>query len=339
MNVMPATALSTHMGIETFEGFYQALDPVAVLVELSRLPFFKSDDICLELSEIRLSRHKPGRRCLIEYDVVLKHASRLPQSMTLMGKVRFKSHDKKSWALVNELWRCGFDERANDEIMLPQPVGEIPHWHMCLQAKVPGAGLDQLLASSRGEQLAVRVAEAAHKIHHRVVTTHRRHTMADELHILNKGLTSTASRYPQWSNRIERILKRCENLGRSLPLARSCGIHRDFYAEQIIADGERLYLLDFDLYCEGDPALDIGNFIAHIVEYSLRILGDRKALEHVEKALEKRFLQLNPNIAEQAIFGYVTLSLARHIHISTLFDERRPFTQKILALTEHRLGI
>jgi hypothetical protein len=26
-----------------------------------------------------------------------------------------------------------------------------------------------------------------------------------------------------------------------------CGIHRDFYADQVIVDGSRLYLLDFDL--------------------------------------------------------------------------------------------
>src|SRR2546426_9353652 len=38
----------------------------------------------------------------------------------------------------------------------------------------------------------------------------------------------------------------------------------------VIVNGERLFLLDFDLYCEGDPALDIGNFLGHITEQSLR---------------------------------------------------------------------
>ena len=64
---------------------------------------------------------------------------------------------------------------------------------------------------------------------------------------------------------------------RFLPLLRG---HR------IVGDG-RLYLLDFDLYCLGDPALDAGNFIAHVTEQSLRELGDATALAPVEEAKEK----------------------------------------------------
>ena len=322
---------------EPFTGFRQALDPAEVQTRLSSLPYFQQDRASPERCSIRICRHKPGRRCLIEYDVVVRRSSNIPQLLTLIAKVRMKSHDHKTYALAQALWEAGMHDEASDNIAVPQPIGEIPEWHMWLQPKVPGFTLQKMLAGPKGEHLAGRVAEAATKIHHCGVGTHRRHTIADELRILNERLGKTACEYPHWSERLQNIAHRCESLAATLPEFTPRGIHRDFYPDQIIVDGDRLFLLDFDLYCEGDPALDIGNFIAHISEYSLRTLGDASALAHVEQALERRFLQLNPDVSQQAIQTYVTLTLARHIHISTLFDERRPFTQALLELTERRL--
>ncbi len=37
--------------------------------------------------------------------------------------------------------------------------------------------------------------------------------------------------------------------------------------------GVRLHLLDFDLYCRGCPALDIGNFMGHLAEEALKRVG------------------------------------------------------------------
>ncbi|MDH3693547.1 MAG: phosphotransferase, partial [Gammaproteobacteria bacterium] len=41
-------------------------------------------------------------------------------------------------------------------------------------------------------------------------------------------------------------------------------VHRDFYEKQILIDGDETILLDFDTLCMADPALDVGNFIAHL---------------------------------------------------------------------------
>ena len=74
------------------------------------------------------------------------------------------------------------------------------------------------------------------------------------------------------------MLDACDRLGAGTLKPEPCGIHRDFYADQVIVAGPRICLIDFDLYCEGDPALDIGNFLGHIQEQSLRSLGDPEAL-------------------------------------------------------------
>jgi hypothetical protein len=107
----------------------------------------------------------------------------------------------------------------------------------------------------------------------------------------------------------------------------------------VIVDGERLYLIDFDLYCLGSPALDIGNFLGHITEQSLRTLGSAEALVDVERALEERFIELAGAAVRPAVRSYATLTLARHVYLSTRFPERRAFSEPLLELVEERLGL
>ena len=106
-------------------------------------------------------------------------------------------------------------------------------------------------------------------------------------------------------------------------------------------EGDRLWLVDLDLCCQGDPALDIGNFIAHITEQSLRQLADPATMVAQEAALRDAFIETRAG--EQAdrlrwtIELYTVLTLVRHIHISTRIAARRPYTEALLTLCETRL--
>ena len=124
-----------------------------------------------------------------------------------------------------------------------------------------------------------------------------------------------------------------------MPEPRACGIHRDFYPAQVLVDDARLYLIDFDLYCAGDPGLDIGNFIGHMAEQSLRELGDPFAWTKQEQALQERFIELSGEFCRPAIQAYTTLTLVRHIYLSTQFPKRQEFTPALLQLCEQRLGL
>jgi hypothetical protein len=213
----------------------------------------------------------------------------------------------------------------------------MPELQMWVQRKVAGEPATHLLAGPGGTALAWRIAEAAHRLHRSSVTPRRTHTMADELRILHERLPLVAADRPEWAGRIERVIRACDRLGASLPRVAPTGIHRDFYADNVLVDGPRLYLLDLDLYCEGDPGLDIGNFLAHIEEYSLRTWGDPDRLSAVEQALEERFVELSGEGVRPSVRAYTTLTLVRHIHISTLFERRTHTTTALLDLCEERL--
>ncbi|MGM3304804.1 aminoglycoside phosphotransferase family protein [Anabaena sp. WFMT] len=287
------------------------------------------------LQKVEVIRHKPGRRCLIEYELI----NDFGQKITLIGKVRAKGTDFRSYELQRSLWETGFGDDSVDGISVPEPVGVIPEWQMWLQRKVEGVTFTQLLTPNNCVFWAERIAKAAHKLHATNILPRRSHTMNDELRILHERIPLVIQKYPQWQERLEKVLAECDYLGNNTPEPKLCGIHRDFYPDQLIINNERLYLIDLDLYCQGNPALDIGNFIGHIQEYSLRVFGNSGDLCDLETSLIEKFIELTSNDLRVAIASYSTLTLVRHIHVSTLFLERSFFTEALLNLCEQRLNI
>lgn len=293
------------------------------------------------LVQIKVIRYKSQKRCLIEYHFQGE------TSLILIGKIRAKGTDIKSYDVQKRLWHSGFDDHSVDGISVPEPIGIIPPWQMFLQKKVSGEVATFWLTTKRGVSICQKVAHVAHKLHQANIPCDRRHTMADELEILQQKLPQVLEDYPHWQPRIKSILEKCNILGENTPEDGVCGIHRDFYFDQIIVNKDRFYLLDLDLYCQGNPSLDIGNFIGHITEYSLRTLGNINALKDQEIALQKEFIKLtkekNSTTIEstvnlvQAITAYTTLTLVRHIYLSNYFPHRRPYTEALLNLCERRL--
>ena len=318
----------------------QALDPLEVQRQFECcLPSSTAGNKPFQLRAIRVVRHKPGRRCLIEYDVETAGHDGPDGVLILVGKARAKGIDDSTYHLLVSLRNAGFGTDSLDGVCVPEPVGIITAFRMWLQRKVPGISATRLLTEPGGAGLARRIAEAIHKLHQTGIPSTRRHTMADELRILYERLPLVARMKPQWANRLERILDACDRLDATTPEPALRGVHRDFYADHVVVDGPRLYLLDFDLYCEGDPGLDIGNFVAHLTEQSLRTLGDPNALRDGEQALEERFVELAGEATRVAVRAYTLLTLVRHISLSTQFTERRPFTECLLQVCEQRLGI
>jgi Phosphotransferase enzyme family len=316
-----------------------ALDPAEVRRRFrGRLRRVTGENGLPRLRTIRVTRYKPGRRCVIEYDLEVERPDAAPEMVTLIGKVRRLRSGKSGYRLLSALWEAGFGADSADGITVAEPIGVVPEFRMWLQRKVQGQVATDLLAAPGGEDLVRRIAEAAHKVHRAGVLAKRRHTMNDELRILHERLPSVARSEPRWAWRIQRLLDACDRLGARTLKPEPCGIHRDFYADQVIVAGPRLCLIDFDLYCEGDPALDIGNFLGHIREQSLRSLGDPEALADLEVAMEERFVELAGERTRPAVRAYKLLTLARHVHLSTLFPERRPFTGNLLELCEEYLG-
>jgi len=289
------------------------------------------------LRSIKKIRHKQGKRCLIEYEIELGRENRSYKKIKLLGKMHRKGLDKTTFRIQNSFQKAGFDSKSSDKISLPEAIGVIPEIDMWLQKKIDGIPVINLLVKKDGEKIAGRIAEAIYKVHLANIPTKRHHTVKKELLILNERLTKIARLNPSLAPRINRVLDECKELVKYLPGTVSVGIHRDFYHDQVLVSGHRIFLLDFDLYCMGDPGLDIGNFVGHLQEFSLRKFGNPNALSRQENALIERFIELSGEFRRTSVEIYTTLTLVRHVSISQQFSDRRQFTEPLLSLCEDRL--
>ncbi len=316
-----------------------ALDPATVKAAFKRgLPRLAGEHGQIVVKSICVTRHKPGKRAVIEYDVRVEQSGVRTTKAILIGKIRAKRFGNEAFRLLEQIWGAGFQSDSSDRVSVPEPIGVLPELRMWLQRKVRGEMASATLGGPDGVALAGRIAQGIHKLHRAGVPTDRTHGMADELRILHECLPKAATARPEFAARLARILVACDRLGATVPAPKVCGIHRDFYPAQVIVKGRRLCLIDFDLYCQGDPGLDVGNFIGHLTEESLRITGDAATWRDREQAMEERFVELSGEGVRASVRAYTTLTLVRHIYLSTLFPERAPFTERFLELCEQRLG-
>lgn len=295
-----------------------ALDPRIVGRALTTARRFAGARVVV--GDARLTRHKPGKRCVIEYGVEVVWPDGHQETFTAIGKMRAGHEPGAASRRLKRFWRAGFASTSADGISVPQPLGSVPALGLWLQRKVPGVPATGLLGAVGATDLPARIAAAARKVHAAQVPTERTHSMARELEILARVLTQVGDR-PGWARPIARLLTACAYAAQAVS-PRTASIHRDFYADQVMVDGPRLYLLDFDLYCQGPVAVDLGNFVGHVAEQAVREPSRAGALAGVEAAFERDVLVHEGEMGVRDLRILAALTLARHAYLSTVIAER-----------------
>jgi hypothetical protein len=279
------------------------------------------------IAEVSVIRYRRGRRCLVRYGFA-------DGTGAVIGKLTAKGVHKRGLAVQLRLYAEGFAGDAADGLHVPEPLGAVPSLGLWLQREVAGRPLQTILGEPEGVAACARAADALAKLHRVPAAEARCWTIADELAVLDTRLEQLGHARPDLAPRVRGLRERCHAAAATLPEAAVSGIHRDFYPEQLIVGGDRLHLVDLDLYSRGDPALDAGNFIAHLIEAAIRATGDPAANTPLIEAFRNRFLGKSPATPAAAIRTYTLLSLARLAQISTTIQARNGTTEIILATCE-----
>ncbi len=288
----------------------------------------------ITVTKAKLVRHKAAKRCLIEYQLNMFQNDHW-QAKSILAKARAKGLDKRSFELQTKLWESGFSDASRDCISVPHPIAYIAELNMWFQEKVSGVELGVLLDTPNFPVLMTHVAEALVKLHQSNIIVKREHSITDEMAILTDRIERVASTQASWRLRLFKLLRRLERLVLDLPEVEPSLIHRDFYQDQVLFSGSSIYLLDFDLAAMGDPALDVGNFLAHLDELGLR-KGNIRLFEKEQQTFLESYL-IRGTARRSSIEVYRLLTLARHIYISTLFPDREATTHELLNYLEKKL--
>ncbi|MBL8988738.1 MAG: phosphotransferase [Gemmatimonadetes bacterium] len=308
-----------------------ALDPIGAGPRIAgAIARHRRIPIGASLTRATLLRHKPGRRAVIEYRLTTPGSA---WSLVALGKIRARGLDDRTPA-----WQ----RQAATRVAVPPVLGTVPEFRLWLQERVPGIGGFPALTGPESPTAARRIGAALAAFHRDAPATDRVHGPAAESAILTTRLTAMADRVPAWQSRAERLLDRLRAVVDALPAEPRCTIHRDCYPDQVLIHGDRVTLVDLDLHALGDPALDLGNFIAHLVEFAIRQGedGTRFDTPHPLAAdLLDGYAAAGGLVDPDAVGAYLTLSLARLVALSTELPGRAGTTERLGALVERRLAV
>lgn len=234
------------------------------------------------VADMTLFKYKPRRRAVLGYRLNGRSPhTHLPASHELFGKVFRDDRGKRLFALQDALWHNGFGPHAPDHIHVPRVLAYIPKMQMLVQEKAAGQTLNELIATTSLTPFMPAAAAGLAKLHASRLPTLagpfalKPYTLADEVAALRPyGATVVAER-PFTRSIMAELRQQLEAWAGELGEAETAvAIHRDFYYSQLLFDGLRLTLIDFDLLALGDPALDVANFVAHLHFMGLDVLGD-----------------------------------------------------------------
>ncbi len=275
-----------------------------------RLPAFskKGPQQLLSVQDIQVLKYKPGRRCVLAYELIGQtRREGMHTQVQVIGKVYRDERGQRLFRLQQALWNDGFGPHAPDRIHVPRPLAYIPEMRMFVQERVAGATLNALVTAPGLRARIHRSAEGLAKLHnlptgtllsptregagedappftlgytpHPTGETFGFYLLADELANLDRFTNELAQVRPQSAAAVSEVVEALRAWARRLPaLEAITPIHRDFYYSQVLFEGPRLVLIDFDLFALGDPAIDVANFIAHLHFLGLDRLGDLDAL-------------------------------------------------------------
>jgi len=304
-------------------------DPKAMTAVLGRA--FDGEPV--EIRAIDVVRHKPGRRCLLRYDLEIGKPSELRRER-FYGKTFASERGPR----VHDVTQAIVDARGfGPGVWLPEPVGYLPHLKLLVQREVPGEPVaSRLLAGDA--TLAVELAEAVHALHASGIDLGRRHGPDQELGPLQSRVEQVRERCPPLAAQAEQCLAMVEAGRPRIRDWRWCPTHRDCYHEQFLVGPAGLAVLDLDDAAMSEPAVDVANVLAHLWLLGLQERGDPAALTPVATAFATMACRLDPDLDRELLRFLEGATLLRLAAIHLPRDRGRWIASRLLGEAEFLLS-
>ncbi len=227
-------------------------------------------------SGVEILSHKPGQRCTLRYALCVHGFAR--RRISVIGKLYGKPYlAARITGFVDALAAGAFSHAPR--LRLPAALGYLPDLGLALQEDVAGEDLRASVFAGNASS-ALRLAARWLATLHSAEAIPGLSTKTPE-HELRKVDAACDRLAPHFSGADHATLARTREALRKLaveaPLEPSTMIHRDFYYAHVFPQGEAVTVIDFDSLSIGDPALDVGHFLAHFSTLALRQTGDADA--------------------------------------------------------------
>jgi len=279
-------------------------------------------DVRIEACAPKIMRYTPGSRCTILYRLTypagLSEGRGWPE--LVVAKTYKGGKGKHAYAGMRALWDSPF--RAHGGVTLAEPLAYLPELNVLVQGPIrEEQTLQELIASAvrANTPMALdelygfvrRTAAGLAGLHRSDVRFGAVRTWEDELAEVRSVVDDIASAVPAVASAAEPLLARLEVLAAQHPADPIMTIHGTFRPGQTLIYHGQIGFIDFDSFCQAEPALDLSLFLRRTKDIALGALEqDGVALDDPMRA---RLLAQADAICEIFLSEY-----ERHVPISRL---------------------
>ena len=199
----------------------------------------------------------------------------------------------------------------HNELCLPQTY--LPHERTLVFPWVDGPFLSEIV-DERKPVLLRQAARLAADLHRMPIIPEQPTTARMFVAETRTRCDRLRKRWPETEPMIEPLIASVEQASMLLDPADLAPVHGDMAAGQFLWTGDRLVLLDLDMFGYADPAYDAGHFLAQLAR---RCLWDRTLPTHAGDWLacfRDAYLEAMPRVSARNVSFYQGLTFVRKIY-------------------------
>ncbi len=203
--------------------------------------------------ECRILAYRPGRRAAVAYQPESGQSSR----PYVLGKVH---HNGRGQELIGRhlLLSEQLPLLSDGRIRVPIPEGYYPDLHMAGFSWAQGTAV-------RGSRETIEAAvDVLGTLHRTCIEDLPYFGVQDECTIIERWRMVLEDLSDKHLGLAARLARRITRLAARVHTEKRRTVHRDFYQSQFIVTRRTVTLLDLDTLALADPAIDLGNLIAHL---------------------------------------------------------------------------
>ena len=287
-------------------GLRHAVDPEAIARQLRQAGgrFAGSRVI-----RVKTLRYRPGFTCVLRYTLEDEHGQH-----HVVGKVY--PAGEAAGATQRKLKELS-EQAAAHGLVIPAPLDLPQEGDLVLMTRVAGANLDRaLLATSSQEEAAPLIETAARALagfHALRLDAPLARSVEHDFRRLGQRLHRVRLVAPDLAKRAQALLDGLDRAQLATPANERAPVHGDFKPNQLLVDHGRPALVDLDRAGLGDPAVDLGNFMA--VLHKKAVVNGQEHFRPLAEAFLRSYLEARAGSTalERRARRYQGVSLVRMV--------------------------
>ncbi|MEE9554993.1 MAG: phosphotransferase [candidate division Zixibacteria bacterium] len=227
---------------------------------LGAIPFLAGKKF--DVIECRLLGYRLERRCVFEYTLDMKQNDGI-ERIKVVAKIARPKKIAAALKIFEKFSATEMTADSSDGLTVPEYLGCDNDHGIILMEFVSGRSLHSLIGNRSFPESCHEAGRLIRKLHSISLGDLPYYTADDELDSLSKIVDIINSVFPELGEAFGDAYSGITR-GRIGDDYAVGPVHRDFYDKQTLHSPGRATLLDFDNMALSDPALDYGNFMAHL---------------------------------------------------------------------------